>query len=113
MVRGAQMAQPSHAEILAALVENSRRSDERLAQGSERFMSIETKLESIVEALEPLPEMKANITQMQQDIAATKELVEAWNAVKTGGKFVTWLGAITAALAAIWVVVSGVLKHVR
>lgn len=106
MVRRVQTEQPSHAEILAALMASSQRSDERLAQGSERFMSIEKKLESIVEALEPLP-------QMQKDIAATKELVEAWNAVKTGGKFVTWLGAIAAALAALWVVASGLLKHMR
>lgn len=76
-------------------------------------MSIERKLESIVEALEPMPQMRSDITQMQKDVAATKELVEAWNAVKTGGKFVTWLGAIAAALAALWVVGVGLLKHMR
>lgn len=113
MVRRVQTEQPSHAEILAALMASSQRSDERLAQGSERFMSIERKLESIVEALEPLPQMRTDMAQMQKDISATKELVEAWNAVKTGGKFVTWLGAIAAALAAVWVVASGLLKHMR
>ncbi len=49
----------------------------------------------IREMLKPLPEMQA-------DIAKTREIVEAWAAVKTMGKFLKWFSGLLAALVAIF-----------
>lgn len=81
---------PTHAQIYEALA----RVDERLNAGSDRFVDIDKKLDDIVEALKPLP-------KMQEDIAATKEIVEAWGAIKTAGKFITWFAKVMTALAVI------------
>ena len=77
------MTQPSHQEILNSL-----------ERGQAKFVEIEKQLDAIVKALEPLP-------QMQADIAETKEIVAAWAAVKTLGKFIKWAGGIVTALGAI------------
>lgn len=77
------MTQPSHQEILNSL-----------ERGQAKFVEIEKQLEAIVEALKPLP-------QMQADIAETKDLVAAFQAVKTVGKFIKWAGGIVTALGAI------------
>lgn len=37
-------------------------------------------------------------------VAETKEIVETWNAVKTGGKALTWLAKTLAAVFALWAV---------
>jgi len=68
--------------------------DRRLTKGGERFEAIEASLTEIRDLLKPLP-------QMQADIAATKEIVEAWGAVKTVGKFVKWFAGVIAAMTAI------------
>lgn len=64
-------------------------------EGQVRMAGIEEQLTAIAEKLEVLPEM-------QRDIAETKEIVEAWAAIKTMGKFVKWTGSILAALAGIF-----------
>lgn len=81
---------PTHAQIYEALA----RVDERLNAGSDRFVEIQKSLEQIAEAVKPIP-------QMQADIAATKEIVEAWGAIKTFGRFIKWAGGIIAGLAVI------------
>lgn len=88
---------PTHAQIyeaLARLDERMAHNDERLAAGSSRFVEIDKKLDDIIEGLKPIP-------QMQADIAATKEIVEAWGAIKTAGKFITWFAKVMTALAVI------------
>lgn len=64
---------------------------QRLDQGTAQFAQIRDSLEEITEQLRPLP-------QMQKDITATKEIVDAWGAVKTGGKFIKWLAGVIAAI---------------
>ena len=81
------MTIPSHADIA-----------DRIEQGNRKFVEIEKALKNIAEKLEP-------IGQMQADIAATKEIVEAWGAVKSFGKFLKWVGSISAAISAIIVAV--------
>lgn len=64
------------------------------AAQSERLAVIEDQLTKIADSLKALP-------KMQEDIAATKEIVEAWSAVKTVGKFLKWAGGAIAGLLAI------------
>lgn len=64
--------------------------------GRRQFAAINKQLAAIVKQLEPLP-------QMQKDISATKEIVEAWNAIKVGGKFIRWIAPIAAPILAFWI----------
>lgn len=66
----------------------------RLDMGTKRFDDIEQTLMAIMEQTSAIP-------KMQEDIAETREMVEAWAAVKTAGRFLKWLAGIIAALAAI------------
>jgi hypothetical protein len=68
-----------------------------LDRGVTRFDTLDGKIDAIALALEPLP-------RMQADIAATKEIVEAYTAVKNAGKFIKWFSGIAVALAALWAV---------
>ena len=82
----------SHEDILA-----------RLEQGDHQFHDINAKLVAIIAQLEPLGSLQSDMTKVKEDIAATKELVEAWAAVKTLSRFLKWAAGIIAALAAITV----------
>ena len=73
----------------------------QLQAGSERFTRIETLLSTVIEKVEPIPTMQADIAAAKIDIAATKEIVEAWGAIKTAAKFIKWAGSIGAAILAI------------
>ena len=83
------MAQaPTHLQIM-----------ERLDRGNERFERIE---QDNAELLKIVREMQATLTNQTSEIAKMREIVEAWGAVKTAGRFIKWLGGIIAALAAIY-----------
>lgn len=84
---------------------------ERLAEGSRQFAAIDERLSAIARALEPLPGMQADLAAAKQDSATVKEIVEAWNAVKTGGKFVKWIAPIAGAVAGGWAAVKLGLAH--
>jgi len=71
---------------------------ERLDRGDRRFQAIEKKLAC-------LDERTAGLPQMQADVAATRELVEALSAVKTVARFIKWSASLVAALAALWAIV--------
>ena len=75
---------------------------ERLAEGSRQFAAIEEQMGEVLAALKPLPEMQADIAKAKADGATVKEIVEAWNAVKTGGKFIRWLVPIVGFGGAAW-----------
>lgn len=77
----------------------------RLDQGNRRFLEIETQLRGISDSLLCLPAMRADIMQ-------TRDIVEAWVAVKLMGKFVKWAAGIIAALVAIAVAVKAGIAHV-
>ena len=47
------------------------------------------------------------VADLKADVAKTLDLVEAYAAIKTGGRFVTWLSKVLAALLAIWVLTKG------
>ena len=68
---------------------------EELRRGAARFVSIEKQLADIADAVKPIP-------RMQADIAETRELVEAWGAVKLAGKFVKWASGLLGGIAVVW-----------
>lgn len=78
---------PSHADIM-----------DQLSKGSERFSRLETLLATVIEKVELIPQMQADIAAAKADITETRELVEAWTAIKTAGKFVKWAGGVIGAL---------------
>ena len=55
-----------------------------LVRGSSEFVQIR----------EALTSLRQQVASMQTDVAETKEIVAAWNAVKNGGRFVKWAGGI-------------------
>ena len=91
-------AQPTHAEIMT-----------RLDRGNDRFARIEeSQSEMLTEVREMRHQFEAAMRQLEEqtrEIAKTREIVEAWGAVKTAGRFIKWLGGIIAALGAIYAAV--------
>lgn len=76
----------------------------RLDKGDERFRMIDEKLDKLI----------ASVDALKTDVAETKEIVEAWSAVKTWGRFIKWTGGIVAAFVAIGVAVKvGVAAAIR
>lgn len=54
-----------------------------------------------------MEEMDSRLTRLCEDSAKTLEIVEAWSAVKTGGKFVKWVSGLIAALLVVWAALRG------
>lgn len=75
--------QPTHKDI-----------NDRLRRGEMRFSHIDDKLDLLLAAVSPIP-------QMQADIAKTKELVEFADTVAHGAKYLKWLAGVAAALLAL------------
>jgi hypothetical protein len=50
------------------------------------------------EIVTALTRLEAKVDGLVGDVADTKEMVEAWQAVKTGGKVITWLAKLAAAV---------------
>lgn len=77
----------------------------RFAEGSRHFAEIRDDIAKVLKALEPIPQMKRDIAKAKKDSESTKELIEAWNAVKVGGKFVRWLVPLVGGAGAMWAAV--------
>lgn len=106
------MRQPSHAQIAAQIEEDAERVDARLARGEERFRTIEGKLDQLLKVVECIPAIQSDLADVKEDAAKTKELVEAWSAVKTMGKFLKWSAGIIAAMSAIIVALKVGAAHI-
>lgn len=74
----------------------------RFDDGSERMRELDDKISKVLELLEPLPQMKADIETAMKDSETVKDLVQAWNAVKTGGKFVKWVAPVIGGIIGGW-----------
>lgn len=83
----------------------------RLDEGSRQFEEIRAQLDAIVRSLEPLPDMQEDLATAKKDSATVKEIVEAWSAVKTGGKFVRWVAPIIVGIGAIWAAIKMGIVH--
>lgn len=78
---------------------------DRLAEGERRFSMIEEKLDALLVAVRPIPEMQA-------DIAKTKELVEFEETVANGAKYLKWIASVVAAIMAIVIAFKTGLAHI-
>lgn len=74
------------------------REDSYLAHGDARLSAIDKALKGIMEHVQHIPEMR-------EQIAETRDIVEAWSTAKNVGRFIKWAGGILAALAAMWIAV--------
>lgn len=75
---------------------------DRFDEGNRHFAEIRGQLADVLKALESLPQMKLDIEDAKKDSEKVKDLVEAWNAAKTGGKFVKWVAPIIGGLIGGW-----------
>lgn len=73
------------------------------------------KLDAILKSFEEVKgsvsEVKQSLAQVEIDVSETKDLVEAWGAVKTAGKFIKWLGSIATGLVAFYLLAKAGLQH--
>jgi hypothetical protein len=49
--------------------------------------------------------IEGKIEVLTGEVAQTREMVEAWQAVKTGGKAITWLAKVLAAIVAVMAII--------
>lgn len=49
-----------------------------------------------------LDEVAGKVDGLTAEVAKTREIVETWQAFKTGGKFITWIAKMIASGLAIW-----------
>ena len=42
-------------------------------------------------------DLKHEVTDLKAKVEETRDIVEAWQAVKTGGRFLKWIGGVVAA----------------
>lgn len=63
----------------------------RLDNGDGRFRKVE----------EDLDDIKADVAEMKETLVAIKDMVEAWTAVKTAGRFIKWLAGLAAIFVAL------------
>ncbi|WP_327195853.1 hypothetical protein [Novosphingobium capsulatum] len=63
--------------------------------------------QGIVELTKAVDAMRGDLSDVKVGVDETRDIVKAWEAVKTGGRFVKWLGALAAAIAAIVVAIKG------
>lgn len=70
---------------------------QQLADGQVQFQQIN----------ETLQKMNNSLASMKSDMRTTKEIVEAWNAVKTGGKFIRWAVPIVTGIGSFWIMLKG------
>ena len=71
---------------------------------SRRMIKLE---DGLAEFIKVNGSLRSEIAELKESVDETREIVKAWEAVKTGGKFVKWLGALAAAIAAIVVAIKG------
>lgn len=81
---------------------------ERLEAGNDRFRKLEEQHAQIIgqqvailELLEPIPQIKADITAANETAQEVKEIVSAWSTVKNVGRFAKWVGPVAIMLAAL------------
>jgi phage-related protein len=94
MRQGAQQRPVTHEDI-----------QERLESGQMRFEHVEQVLAKVEKALTEVikgqEEFRSTIKPISEDIAEIKDMVGAWKAIATAGRFAKWLGVIAASIAAI------------
>lgn len=77
----------------------------QLAAGEKRFTAIDERLTVLLDRVSPIPAMQLDIASAKTDITETRELVEAWAAVKTFGRFFKWASGVLAGVLAVTAIV--------
>ena len=89
-------------EKLVVIDERSIASDGKLAVLEQRSIARDDELSDI----------KASVGEMATTVGDMAELLEAWNAVQVGSKFLKWLAGLLAAVGVIFVAIkSGITHH--
>ena len=94
--------QASHNEIMEGINHLAHRVDvieERLAQGPSLHAEFSELREVVVDLRDDARETLRQLADVQEAVAETKGIIEAWAAVRTFGKFITWAAGIIGALA--------------
>ena len=78
----------------------------RLASGQQRFSQVEETLAELKASIDTVikgqAEIRTTIKPISDEISEIKEIVGAWKALGTVGKFVKWVSGLLAGLAVIW-----------
>ena len=57
-------------------------------------------------------DMRHELGVIKDEVSETRDIVKAWEAIKTGGKFLTWFGALLAAIGVIGITLKSSLAFV-
>jgi len=93
--------QASHNEIMEGVKSLSDRVDVIEAHGPSIIAEMADLKELIMDMRQDASETLRQLADVQEEIAETKGIVEAWAAVRTFGKFITWFGGVVVAITAI------------
>jgi len=103
---------------LRAVIDRLERGDRKFDEMAEFNHATAEKVEAmaaaiakISEAVAPIQDIKNDVEKMKGDVAETKEIVEAWSAVKTMGKFLKWASGLIAAATIMYVAFKAAALH--
>ncbi len=68
-------------------------------------------LQAMATITDEMANLKTEVHDMRKEVAATKELVEAWTTVKTMGRFIKWFSGLLTGAAAIWLLMKVGAQH--
>jgi hypothetical protein len=64
-------------------------------------------LTAVATLTDEVTDLKREINILKVEVAEAKDIVDAWQAVKTGGKFIKWLASIGSGVAGAWLFFKG------
>lgn len=65
-------------------------------------------LEAVAALTDEMQALKREIHDVKTSVNETKEIVEAWEAVKLGGRFVKWLAGLGSGIAGLWIMAKAI-----
>ena len=77
---------------------------DRLKRGEVRFRMIDDNVRAIRELVE---NMHDDMKEVRAEVEKTKEIVEAWQFVKMGGKLTKWAATFITAAGGAWIYLKG------
>lgn len=60
-------------------------------------------LEAVAALTDEMQAVKREIHDVKTSVNESKEILEAWEAVKLGGRFVKWLAGLGSGIAGLWI----------
>ncbi|WP_404480049.1 hypothetical protein [Novosphingobium sp. BL-52-GroH] len=85
---------------------------ERPTHAEQRMLSAMATMTDEIRALQgKVGSLEGKFGPLEIKVSETKDIVEAWGAVKTLGKFIKWLGALVAAVTAVAIGVKLGVQH--